>query len=343
LPEQLARVVEGVLQKGTFEGGKLAIGLALALRRLDLIEMIYLSSRALASTSTTGKRPTHDETLLRYVLSEVTGGSGGSDGLTREVRGSLLKLLVRLFLLSPEPDYASITAIYLQLEDAKSLGSALAYIDDPAEAYQVAFDIAEAGTVGFRKAASEAFATQKTEGDNVEAIKEILSGAPTAKFYLNFLEKNNQTDWLILKNIKDAMEDRFSIYHSAITFTNAFANSGTTHDRFLRENLEWLGRASNWAKFSTTAALGVIHKGSYVNGLRLVKPYLPGGSSPNHFSEGGGLYALGLIFAGGEASDAEMAVLKDGIKEGMDPVVQHGAALGLGLTAMASGDDGELP
>lgn len=78
--------MEGVLQKGTFEGGKLAIGLALALRRLDLIEMIYLSSRSGSNVAGTGKRPTHDETLLRYVLVEITGGAGGNDGFSNHVR-----------------------------------------------------------------------------------------------------------------------------------------------------------------------------------------------------------------------------------------------------------------
>ena len=35
---------------------------------------------------------------------------------------------------------------------------------------------------------------------------------------------------------------------------------GTTSDTFLRNNLEWLARATNWAKFTATASLGVIHK-----------------------------------------------------------------------------------
>jgi hypothetical protein len=39
-------------------------------------------------------------------------------------------------------------------------------------------------------------------------------------------------------------------------------HAGTTKDTFLRENLEWLSRATNWAKFSATAGLGVIHKAS---------------------------------------------------------------------------------
>ena len=37
-------------------------------------------------------------------------------------------------------------------------------------------------------------------------------------------------------------------------------HAGTTSDEFLRQNLEWLSRATNWSKFSATAALGVIHK-----------------------------------------------------------------------------------
>lgn len=56
------------------------------------------------------------------------------------------------------------------------------------------------------------------------------------------------------------MESRNSIYHSAVTFANAFMQAGTTSDEFLRQNLDWLSRATNWSKFSATAALGVIHK-----------------------------------------------------------------------------------
>jgi hypothetical protein len=63
---------------------------------------------------------------------------------------------------------------------------------------------------------------------------------------------------------------------------------------------EWLSRATNWAKFSATAGLGVIHRGHLQQGRALMAPYLPqsgavGGGSP--YSEGGALYALGLIHA----------------------------------------------
>ena len=36
---------------------------------------------------------------------------------------------------------------------------------------------------------------------------------------------------------------------------------GTTCDQFLRDNLEWLGRATNWAKFTAIGSLGTIHRG----------------------------------------------------------------------------------
>jgi len=37
-------------------------------------------------------------------------------------------------------------------------------------------------------------------------------------------------------------------------------NSGTTNDFFLRDNLEWLSKATNWSKFTATASLGVVQK-----------------------------------------------------------------------------------
>jgi len=76
-------------------------------------------------------------------------------------------------------------------------------------------------------------------------------------------------------------------------------HAGTTVDNFLRKHLEWLGKATNWAKFSATAGLGVIHKGHLTQGAKLLAPYLPraGVTSGSPFSEGGALYALGLIHA----------------------------------------------
>lgn len=117
-------------------------------------------------------------------------------------------------------------------------------------------------------------------------------------------------------------------------------HSGTTSDVFLRENLEWLGLASNWSKFSATAGLGVIHKGWFEQGMAILGPYLPsaqGGESSipgAAYSEGGALYALGLINAGCGSGRSVEGYLRDTLKAAQGEVVQHGAALGLGIAVM---------
>lgn len=61
-----------------------AIGLALSLRRLDDIEMIYVSSRAPGASSSS--HVIHDESLLRYILSEVVSGASGNETSDAEFR-----------------------------------------------------------------------------------------------------------------------------------------------------------------------------------------------------------------------------------------------------------------
>jgi len=72
----------------------------------------------------------------------------------------------------------------------------------------------------------------------------------------------------VLKNMKGAVEVRNSVCHSAVIFANAVMHAGTTVDAFLRESMDWLTRATNWAKFSATAGLGVIHRGHLAQARR---------------------------------------------------------------------------
>ena len=111
---------------------------------------------------------------------------------------------------------------------------------------------------------------------------------------------------------KDA--GRNSITHNATVITNGIMHHGTTCDVFLRENLEWLKRASNWGKFTAIASLGTIHyvrghrlwfgigalcvfwarsQGHEKEALNLMSSYLPDDNSGSPYSEGGALYALG--------------------------------------------------
>ena len=168
-------------------------------------------------------------------------------------------------------------------------------------------------------------------------VHNILSGSLSIGLNLEFLFRNNHTDTLILKNTKTAFDSRSSAQHSAITFANAFQNAGTTSDEFLRQSLDWLSKATNWAKFSATAALGVIHKGHLSKSAALLAPYLPQeGVSGSAYSEGGALFALGLIHANHGTS--VLPTLTKALKSNQNEVLQHGAALGLGVAGMATGD-----
>ena len=162
----------------------------------------------------------------------------------------------------------------------------------------------------------------------------ILSGEKPIYLNLQFLIRNDKTDPLILKQTKDAV--RVSICHTATVIANGLMHSGTTHDQFLRDNLDWLSRATNWAKLSATATLGVIHRGHEKESRSLMQSYLPkdtAGTSSG-YAEGGGLYALGLIHANHGAEIIEY--LLGQVKEASSEQIKHGGCLGLGLAAMGS-------
>ncbi|KAL5579820.1 hypothetical protein UlMin_012262 [Ulmus minor] len=115
--------------------------------------------------------------------------------------------------------------------------------------------------------------------ERLTKIKGILSGETSIQLTLQFLYSHNKSDLLILKTIKQSVEMRNSVCHSATIYANAIMHAGITVDTFLRENLDWLSRATNWAKFSATAGLGVIHRGHLQQGRSLMAPYLPQGAA----------------------------------------------------------------
>ena len=168
----------------------------------------------------------------------------------------------------------------------------------------------------------------------VDKLASILSGEKPIYLNLQFLIRNDKTDPLILKQTKDAV--RVSICHTATVIANGLMHSGTTHDQFLRDNLDWLSRATNWAKLSATATLGVIHRGHEKESRSLMQSYLPkdtAGTSSG-YAEGGGLYALGLIHANHGAEIIEY--LLGQVKEASSEQIKHGGCLGLGLAAMGT-------
>ena len=171
-------------------------------------------------------------------------------------------------------------------------------------------------------------------------IREILDGSKTIKLNVEFLYRNNHADISILQRVRDSLEGRNSIFHTAVTFCNAFMHAGTTHDKFFRDNLDWLSKAVNWSKFTATAALGVIHRGNISQAKKLLEPYMPREgrlSSGSSFSQGGALYAYGLIHANHGAK--VIPELHHMFSASDDEHIMHGGALGLGIAGMASGNE----
>ncbi|KAG4131319.1 hypothetical protein ERO13_D09G198500v2 [Gossypium hirsutum] len=190
------------------------------------------------------------------------------------------------------------------------------------------------------KSVHEADPKEVMYAERLTKIKGILFGETSIQLTLQFLFSYNKSDLLILKTIKQSVEMRNSVCHSATIYANAIMHAGTTVDTFLRDNLDWLSRATNWAKFSATAGLGVIHRGHLQQGRSLMAPYLPqggagGGGSP--YSEGGALYALGLIHA--NHGEGIKQFLRDSLRGTNVEVIQHGACLGLGLAALGTADE----
>ncbi|KAG1151716.1 hypothetical protein G6F37_010932 [Rhizopus arrhizus] len=337
---RLQDIVERMFQRCADDGEyEQAIGIALESRRLDIIELNIQKGDA--------------SQLLAYVLDV-------SMTLVQnlEFRNEVLRLLVNLYKKLEKPDYISISQCLVHLNDSNSCADMLKNLvekNDELMAYQISFDLEENATQEFLSKVSSGLPSEPTveepKEDAMEVeqpqndtpfkkIKSILSGQESIRLHLEFLYRNNHTDLLILKNTKSALESRNSAYHSAVTFANAFMQAGTTSDEFLRQNLDWLSRATNWSKFSATAALGVIHKGQLAESMKLLAPYLPthGSSNNSPYSEGGSLYALGLINANHGASVLDY--LTKELKETSDEVIQHGASLGLGVAGMATANEG---
>ncbi|EJD04170.1 26S proteasome regulatory complex, non-ATPase subcomplex, Rpn2/Psmd1 subunit [Fomitiporia mediterranea MF3/22] len=325
---RLQTIIESIFRRCIDDGEhKQAIGIALESHRLDLILEIF--------------KLTQDVSMLSYAMDSVIDMN-----FSLSYRNEVLNFLLPLFppLESKASHVYAVTRILVTLSNPSVTVPMLTKLipEEKLLAYQLAFDLVEGGGQDFLVAIRAGLPEGDSQTKEIyDTIRQILTGQESVKLYLQFLRRNNKVDMLILKNTKDVLEPRSSVYHNALTFQNAFMHAGTTSDVFLRENLEWLGKATNWAKFSATVGLGVIHKGHFEEGMNILGPYLPveGGSQPPgiqgaQYSEGGALYALGLVNAGcGIGRDVE-SYLRDKLRAATNEVVQHGAALGLGVAGM---------
>jgi len=260
----------------------------------------------------------------------------------------VLRVLVHQRLNQPEP----VAKVLLQL---------LSGTDDQALlGYQVCFDLIDSGDQAFIHAVASHIPSLSEPNLRWKQAERILLGGFESELALSFMHKNSNADRLIMEQLKKALEERGSggrnsILHNAAVVTHSYLYAGTTNDSFLRDYLDWMKKASNWAKFSATASLGVIHAGHVTEAMNLLQPYLPepitddvsgnnNVSSTGGYAQGGSLYALGLIHGSHAGSSAEKRkeacdfIRKHLRASHANEVISHGAALGVGLTSLGSAD-----
>eukprot|EP00168_Porphyra_purpurea_P005591 TRINITY_DN1666_c0_g1_i2.p1 TRINITY_DN1666_c0_g1~~TRINITY_DN1666_c0_g1_i2.p1 ORF type:complete len:870 (+),score=264.15 TRINITY_DN1666_c0_g1_i2:279-2888(+) len=304
------------------------------------------------------------EALVRLVTPSSNGGSADAD-----TQRELLALQICFDIVDNDhPHFATQVAALLPQPQPQHSAPASALpaareSETPAsgdgDAAPMAVDSAAGVANGDALAPASADSRQQLDY-KLNKLRAILSGTTSSALALHFLCSLNGADTYALRKVKSSLDSRSSVGHSALVFANALAHAGTAIDGFLRTNLDWLRRATAWAKFSATACLGVIHARHSTAAHRLLSPYLPtpgphplgpgaAGStsaSSTSYSEGGALYALGLISATsgrsaplGPGGESGSAYLLSALRSATgSPVVEHGACLGLGLAAMASWD-----
>lgn len=306
---QMESIVNAMFDRCFHDGAfTQAAGVALEARRLDKVEesireapdsnamLSYVLETALEQVASHEFRSDVLRVLVRLYQEEV-GGTPDYLSLCRCLQflgdaASVARLLEQLVRASEgEGGEVSLLTAYqvafdlidndnqqFMLEVAKSLPSRPT---PPAEVTEAEADKATDGNGGAGGKAEEepdskgAPAGAESLLEKWDVLHTIVAGHMTTDIFLDFLYHNQKTDQVLLRRMKDAIESRSSLLHNALVVAHAYMACGTTVDRFLRVNMDWLRKAANWARFTATAGQGVVHKGHVKEAMTLLEPYLP--------------------------------------------------------------------
>ncbi len=266
--------------------------------------------------------------------------------VNNQYKNAILNVILRLYAKHANSQYIDITNCQFLLNNSDALSSTLINIikneEEPLIAYQIAFDLVDNQNPFYLK---EIVASIKKIGEEHKVdeaklgnLTRILQGEVSRSITQHSLNKLNKSDPNIMKNLMKAVEKGGSVPHLAVILANSFYNSHTKNDSFLRENIEWIGKATNWARFTASASLGVIHMGNVEKGLEVMKPFMPGSTTvPSIYSQAGSYFGLGLIYA--NTNDEKILnLLLDALNQPSNSreCFQHGIFLAIGLVAMSS-------
>ena len=269
--------------------------------------------------------------------------------VNKEYNAFLIDHILKLLIKHAKKEYMEITSCQFFLNNSDALASTLLNIlneeKDPSIAYQIAFDLYDNQNPSYLLLLTQTIRKINLEkklnlGEKFENIEKILTGEISREIILKTLKKNNHFDLKAQEELMKSVEKGGSIENLGVILTNSFSNSHTGNDEFIKKNMAFVTKATNWARFVATASLGVINMGNTKNSRTVMKDFLPGGTnSRSIYCIGGAYYAIGLIHAG--TNDPEiMAFFNEAMnRQGNNKeAIQHGIYLGMGLVAMATHD-----
>jgi 26S proteasome regulatory subunit N2 len=255
-------------------------------------------------------------------------------------------VILRLYAKHAPSSYVDVTNCQFLLNNSEALSSTLINIikneEEPLIAYQIAFDLVDNQNPFYLKQIVEIIKKlgidHKVEESRLMALCSILDTSVSRKVTSYSFNKMNKSDPNIMKNLMKAVEKGGSVPHLAVIIANSIYNSHTKNDSFLKENIEWCAKATNWAKFTASASMGVIHMGNLEKGFDVIKPFMPGSSSvPSIYAQAGSFYALGLIYSNTNDEKILNFLLDELNKPANNrECFQHGLFLAIGLVAMSS-------
>ena len=269
------------------------------------------------------KQPDLVEAAIEITLSTVTD---------IDYTQKLLSLLVTFA--DKNCDKFQVAQLYHSLHNPESIAQVLIALrksnntDNWLMAYQIAFELAENANQNFRQIIIEMLPPDMAD------LMCILTRKMLLKFYLDFLFNNNHTDIHIIVNLKESLKTKKMLILSSVVCSYSFMYAGTGDDNFYRQNIDWFSNGKKWTQFMTIAGVGAIHIGHLSSALAILGPFLQKGTPA--YAYGGGLYALGLIYANYSWNEDVINAVTMAVTNIKNPVVKHGACLALGLIAMGS-------
>lgn len=219
----------------------------------------------------------NDAEILSYTWEQL---QTTTSSLSKSFRTAAAHVVAeRLETLPQRPDL--LVVVYQWLQAPAKVATVLRRVA-PEQALQLAFDVQEtAGDPAFVHAVTEAL----LEDQEVDAnLLKVLRGGFVAELALSFLHKQSHADRGILEQSKTKLEERgsrsSSILHNATVVTHAYLYAGTTNDSFLRDNLDWMKKASNWyvVRMDTKESFAIDMNLT----LLAAFPHLPGPNSQLH-------------------------------------------------------------